>query len=149
MFLQILNPSDLDLQDFCEWLIPKIKDYANDSNHWNQELVNEWTNYFNTYDFGWSRDIANQPLVPSFAFIVDSYFSSLGVYKTGGAYFILADENRLLNYTDITIESLASMINNGTVDKKSYPYFEGVFQYFADNLQSYYGLYLDSNSQGD
>lgn len=148
MFLKILNPDDIDLQNFCDWLIPKIKDYANNQVHWNQDLVRDWMDYFNKYDFGWSRDIANQPVVPSFAFIVDSYFSNLATYKITGAYFILADENLLLNYTNITIESLASMINNGTVDKKGYPYFEDVFQYFADNLSSYYDSYTLESSQG-
>lgn len=148
MFLKILNPDEEDLTDFCNWLIPKIKEYANNQVHWNQELVNEWVSYFNEYDFGWSRDVANQPVVPSFAFIVDSYFSSLATYKTNGAYFILANENLLLNYTDIAIDSLASMINNGTVDKKGYSYFEDVFQYFADNLSSYYDSYILESSQG-
>ena len=145
MYLRILNPANLDLQEFCEWLIPKIKEYANDESNWNQALVNEWTEYFNKYDLGWSRDVANQPVIPSFAFIVDKYFSSLGIYKMNGSYYILADENILLNYTDITIESLASMINNGTVDKKGYLYFEGVFEYFANNLDNLYKLFIDSN----
>ncbi len=144
MFLQILNPDNLDLQDFCEWLIPKIKEYANDQNNWNQDLVKEWIKYFNEYDFGWQKDAANQSIVPSFAFIVDKYFSNLGIYKTNGSYYILADENILLNYTNITIESLASMINNGTVDKKGYPFFENTFEYFATNLTNYHKLYLDS-----
>ena len=149
MFLKILNPNNLDLQDFCNWLIPKIKEYANNQSHWNQELVNEWIEYFNKYDFGWSRDVANQPIIPSFAFIVDSYFSNLATYTMNGAYFILANENLLLNYTNITIDSLASMINDGTVDKKGYPYFEDVFQYFADNLPKYFDSYMLESSQGD
>ena len=149
MFLRIDNPEGLELQGFCEWLITQIQDRANDSTLWNQGLVDSWSNYFHQFDFGWPRDVANQPLVPSFALIVDSYFSSLKVYKTGGSYYILADENRLLNSTEITIDSLASMINNGTVDMKGYPFFDEIFDFFAENVGDYYSLYVDQQSAGE
>lgn len=147
MFLQILNPDNIDLQGFCNWLIPKIKEYANDQNNWDKALVEEWVKYFNLYDFGWGRDIANQPIVPSFAFIVDSYFSNQVICKTNGSYFIMGNKNTLLNYTDISIDSLAAMINDGTVDKKSYPFFEQVYEYFASRLSDYYQSYQLENKE--
>ena len=149
MFLQISNPDSLELQDFCEWLITHIQNRANDSSLWNQDRVDAWTNYLHQYDFGWSRDVLNQPIVPSFAFIVDSYFSTLKVYKAGGSYYILADENRLLNSTEITVDSLASMINNGTVDMKGYPFFDEVFSFFAEHIEDYFSLYMDQQSAGE
>lgn len=146
MFLKILNPNGLDLSDFCNYLIDEIIEYVDKSQGLDQELANAWTDYFKSTDLGWVKDVAGNSIAPTFEFIIDQYFNNLYFYETDGAYFITSDPNTLLNSTDLTIDSLATMINDGIMSMKAYPYIDQVLNYFADKLQIYFGAYLNGVS---
>lgn len=151
MFLKISNPDDLDLDGFCEALIPALRDHANNEENQNKELANVWTEYFKSHDLGWYKDIAGNPITPTFEVIVDLYFSNLIITKVSDGYMIAEDPNILLNYTDIKIDTLATMINDGVLTQKGYPYFENVFDEFAGSLQELYEAYLlsDGNASSE
>ena len=142
MFLRIENPDGLDLSDFCNYLIDLIIDYANNPNNVNTALADKWTEYFNSTDLGWVRDVSDNAISPSFYVIVNLYFDELYYYELNGAYFITSDPNQLLNSTRLTIDSLATMINDGTIGMKGYSYFDQVFNYFAGNLKSIFENYV-------
>lgn len=142
MLLEIENEDGLDLNGFCEFLIPLIQQYAEDEANWDTEQVERWNNELKVSELNWAQDARNAPIIPSVSYIINAYFDSLQYTSTGGSYLIVSNKNLLLNYTNISIDSLASRINDGILDSKGYPYFEEVFQHFADNLQTYYELYL-------
>lgn len=149
MFLKILNPDGLDLSDFCNYLIEEIVNYVDKSTGLSQETADTWTEHFKSVDLGWTKDISGNSISPTFEFIVNQYFDNLYFYETDGAYFITSDSNTLLNSTDLTIDSLATMINDGTIGMKPYPYIDQVFDYFAENLQTYFDAYLAGVSSED
>ena len=143
MFLEIENEDGLNLNGFCEFLIPVIQDYAEDEANWDMAQVEKWNGELKTSELNWARDARDAPIIPSVSYIINAYFDNLQYAKMGGSYLITSNKNVLLNYTDISIDSLASRINDGILDFKGYSYFEDVFQHFADDLQHYYEIYLE------
>lgn len=149
MFLEIENEDNLNLNGFCEYLIPLIQEYAEDEGNWDLAQIEKWDNEFKVSELSWAVDATNTPIIPSVKFIINQYFDNLTYTTTSGNYLITSNKNLLLNYTDITIDSLASRINDGILDEKGYPYFDEVFQYFADNLQEYFDDYLSTTDDED
>lgn len=149
MLLEIENEDGLDLNGFCEFLIPLIQQYAEDEANWDRAQVRRWNDELKTSELNWARDAKNAPIIPSVSYIINTYFDNLQYAKMGGSYIITSNKNILLNYTDISIDSLASRINDGVLDFKGYSYFEQVFQHFADELQGYYDLYLEDSGESE
>lgn len=149
MFLKLINPEGLDLSDFCNYLIEEIIEYVDNSSGLDQKIADTWTQHFKSVDLGWVKDISGNPIPPTFEFIISQYFDNLYFYETDGAYFITSDPNTLLNSTNISIESLATMINDGTIGMEAYPYIDQVFNYFAANMQTYFNAYLAGVSSKD
>lgn len=149
MFLKIENPDGIDLSAFCEYLIGEIVDYVDEGTDLDEDLAQNWTDYFKSTDLGWVKDELGNSIAPTFDFIMDQYFDALYFYETDGAYFITSDSNRLLNSTDLTIDSLATMINDGVIGMKAYAYIDQVFNYFAEKLQDYFNIYLLSVEEDD
>ena len=149
MFLEIINKENLKLNGFCDYLIPLIQEYAEDENNWDLDQIEKWDNELIVSQLNWAVDATNTPIVPKVKYIINQYFDNLKYTNTLGNYLITSDKNLLLNYTDITIDSLASRINDGILDEKGYPYFDEVFQYFADNLQEYFDAYLSITDNED
>ena len=149
MFLEIINEENLNLNGFCEYLIPLIQEYAEDETNWDSTQIEKWDSELRTSELSWAVDATNTPVIPSVKFIINQYFDNLTYTTTSGNYLITSNKNLLLNYTDITINSLASRINDGILDEKGYPYFDEVFQYFANNLQEYFDDYLSTTDDED
>lgn len=149
MFLEIINEENLNLSGFCEYLIPLIQEYAEDESNWDSAQIEKWDSELRTSELSWAVDATDTPIIPSVKFIINQYFDNLTYTTTSGNYLITSNKNLLLNYTDITIDSLASRINDGILDEKGYPYFDEVFQYFADNLQKYFDDYLSTTDDED
>ena len=147
MFLEIENKDNLKLDGFCEFLIPIIREYAENENNWDPDQIKKWEDEFKVSSLNWALDDSGTPIVPPVRFIINEYFDHLQYTKIESSYLITSDKNLLLNYTDITIDSLASRINYGILDSKGYSYFEDVFQHFADRLQEFFNLYLTTTDE--
>lgn len=139
MELEISNPDQLtDLDDFCPALIESMVKFATDPINQNQELVEAWNQYFRDHNLGWAEDPDGNLAVPTFQYIVYQWFSHLTWFQSGTSFYIIPDENLLLNSTEITIDSLARLINYGALDRPRYQFFEEILDFFAEQLTDLY-----------
>lgn len=139
MFLEIDNPNNLvDLGDFCDYLIEEMTEYATNKQNQDSNQVDRWNSYFEATDLGWPLNDRGQPTAPTFQYIVYQWFSHLDWYELKGNYYIVPNTELLLNSTEITIDSLAQMINYGVLGTSAYRYFEDILDYFAENLTDLY-----------
>ena len=141
MFLEVKNPEKVEkIGEFFDYLIAEMTTYATDPLHQDKGQVDIWNSYFESTDLGWPVNDSGQPTAPTFQYIVYQWFSHLDWFETKGNYYIIPNEDLLLNSTEITIDSLAQMINYGVLGTPAYRYFEDVLNHFADNLTD---LYID------
>lgn len=145
MYLKIENPDGLDLSDFLNFLIEEIKKVAINPKNYDGDLAKLWGEYFANTDLGWPKDQLNQPVAPSFRYIINEFFSNLKVLKAEGSYTICVDNTLLLGLSSVTIVNIASIINYGTLTLKAYPYFDMVFDLFAENLPQIYSTWRALN----
>lgn len=147
MFLEIINKDSLDLDKFIKWLMQDIAINAVKEENRDEALESAWQNYFNESDFGWARDSSDAPVVPSVTFIITQYFENLHAVKTDTSYIINVDPNLRLRGTDIPIDLLATLMNNGTLTEPPYPYFDFIFEAYSNNVQFLYEQWLNSNGK--
>lgn len=147
MFLEIQNVDNLDLDGFVEWIINDIRRVHVSLPSRNQKLEETWEKYFSTTDFGWATDISEKSVVPTVNFILNQFFTHQIVEKTDSGYIITVDHDLKLNNTDITIERLAATINYGVLDCPPYPYFDAVYDYYAEQLQSLFDEWALTNGK--
>lgn len=145
MYLEIKNPNNLDLKDFCIFLKDKIYDYAMDENNQDKDLIQKWDNYFKENDLGWPKDQIGNPVAPSTKFIISKWFKNLETISTNGSYFLIPSEKIMLNSMEVSVDSLASRINFGVLGVKPYNYFDKVLNEIAARLPDIYEEYLIIN----
>ena len=131
----ISNPDKLNLDAFLPWLISDMSNRALELNYRTLPLEELWYNYFKNTDFGWVRDSKGDLVVPTIEYIIYQYFSTLQIQKSGDDYKLVPDSEQVISGTDIPIEMLANIMNEGTLDIPSYPYFQFIFDLYEDNLQ--------------
>lgn len=134
MILKITHKEDKDIKDFCMWLIPYIRAYANNKLNYNMSLVNMWNEYL-------EKNIKTNTYYPTFIDVVNNYFRNLIVVEDNNSFIITTDHNKKAP-SGHSWDYFARLINFGTLDIKGYTYFEDVFQYFAERLQMYYDEWL-------
>lgn len=138
MFLRVENPSGLNLDDFINYLIKQIIVFVDNCELVNKRDEQRWNNFFEQNDIGWKKDMVGNPVSPKVSYIVDEYFKNLIVIREGQDYIITTDPMVKLNGTQLTIDMLATMINDGTLTVAPYTYFDNVFDVFAKTLQLLY-----------
>lgn len=143
MYLEIENPEEMDIAPFAEWLCERLRESAADPATHDPSLETLWSNYFEDNDLGWPRDDSDDPIAPSAGFIIDMYFNNLILQRRGQNIIITVDPTATLRGTSITIDSLAALMNYGTLLTTSYPYFDSIFEAYADNLQEYYDQWAE------
>lgn len=145
MHLEIENPEGLELDAFAAWLCQQIINSVKDPGTHDQSLEKLWDDYFQENDLGWARDETGQPIPPSTAFIIKSYFDNLVATHDGNNINITVDSAVRIRRTNLTVEALAALINYGTLLVPPYPHFDSVFDAFAANLQDYYDTWRASS----
>ena len=139
MELEVQNPNNLEnLGDFCSFLIEQMQIFVEDSSNYDQKLADVWDNYFVSTDLGWPVDSTGNPVAPTFKRIVFLWFSSLEWFEAKGNYYIIPDDELLLNSTELTVDSLARMINFGVLGAAPYKFFDNVLDFFAEHLDELY-----------
>ena len=120
MYLEIINPDNLDLDNFSTYLCAKLSVYSKDEGWFIPELSSLWDEYF-------------QEL-----YIFQAYFSNLVYIKDKKNYIIKVDKNAKIEGIDATIENLAKIVNFGTLDMPRYNIFDRLFDFTALRLPSLY-----------
>lgn len=143
MELIVGDPDNIGLYDFTDWLCDVISDFVDDNNLRIPSLEKKWDEFFEKTDMGWQKDDTGNPVPPTVSFIINQYFHNLVIKKKSSDYIITTDSNLFLTGTSLTIDELASIINNGNMGMPAYSYFNDIFQFFADNLSSFYEYFLE------
>ena len=142
MFLEIDCDDPIGAYDFAVWIVNDIREFASDNDLRNYSLEEYWDNYFQNNDFGWYRDGVGDSVVPTVNFIINAYFSNLIIIKKDKSLVITVDPNIKINQTDVPIELLATIINYGTLTETPYPYFDYVFDLYAENIDNLYSTWV-------
>lgn len=142
MFLQIENPEGMNLDNFARFVKNQIVSFANSGEYRDSRLENIWNNYFIENDWGWVKDDFGNPVPPTVEYILDTYFNNLKIHKNGQNYVITVDTTIMLHNTDFSIDTLATMINDGTLTVPAYTFIDDVFDLFADELQGLYDNWI-------
>ena len=146
MFLEIQNTDGLDdVVYFVGWLTDRITEYALNPANMTPALMKLWDDYFKENDLGWVTDSTDTPIPPSTSYIISEYFTNLVIDQPGNSFIITTDPDNMLRNTGLAIDTLAAIINNGNLSTPAYPYFDDVFNYFADNIDSYYAEWRELN----
>lgn len=128
MELRIINEENLELSGFCEWLLPKIKDYI-------VENINiRKLQKFNGVKWG---DYKINNLYP---WVIET-LNFLEIKKRQQDYIIQI--NSTAKVGDISVINLAKFINYGNLEISGYPIYDEAFNFFANNLQYYYSMYQE------
>lgn len=143
MQLEVNNPDKLELDDFIVWLMADIAKTAPDKTLRNLPLEELWYKYFSNIDLGWVKDSKDNFVIPTIEYIINTFFENLIAVKDGDDYVIKPNSEIKLNNTDIPIELLADIMNHGTLDTPSYPYFDFIFDMYSDDLQELYDIWLE------
>ena len=138
MTLEIKNPDNLDLDDFCAALIPAMQKYATDVQNQDAGLIESWNEYFRSNDLGWPVDESGNPVAPTVQYIINQWFGHMDWFSSNGAYYIIPDDKLRLNSSEITIDSLARMINYGVLGVAAYRYFDDTLDFVAEQLTDLY-----------
>lgn len=148
MELVIQNPDGVsNLKEFCERIIKSMQEYVSNSANYNKGLVKTWNDYFESTDLGWLKDETGNPVAPTFERIVDLWFSHLYPLEVKGDYYIIPDADLRLNYTELTVDSLARMINFGVVGAAPYNFFDEVLNLYADWVPGLYEEWMDPDEE--
>lgn len=138
MHLLISGNKDLVTIDFGKWLIPKIsKKLISSVNNTRLKL---WDNYFkkllsnDTSSFEKSDDITLT--------LVFSCAEKLVCVETKDGILIQIDPELKIN--NIKLSVLSKTLNFGTLTQQGYPIFTDTYEYFSENIRTFFKMYLIS-----
>lgn len=134
MQLEIENSDNIDLKDFCEYLCTKLFIYAKTYDTSNSVLSGKWDDYITTLYRGEKH--------PTVQDIFQQYFSNIIYFSIGNNYVLQCDRNVKLKGFNESVDTLARLINYGTLDMQKYPVFDNVLDYFASNLDVFYTAWM-------
>ena len=143
MNLIISNPENIDLDDFCEWLIPQIQRYliaSIDDNHlirWDYYL-NLGSTFLKTYRF--DRPVSSKEIL-----IAGSY--NLIVKKQPEQYTIELNMNTIIPNSSAKFINVISLINNGNLSMQGYNIYTQVMDYIANNIDYYFKAYTQNREE--
>lgn len=144
MKLIINNPDRLDLDEFCEWLLPKVQE---------ELLVRISPAKCQKRD----EDIANSGVVqyvgttrvvPTETLIKQAIISLKWDKLPNGTYELSISKRMMVYGSTTTIDTIARLIEYGTEKITPMPLFRPVFKTFEEMIQEWYNLYMDENYGG-
>lgn len=140
MNLVIDNPDNLDLFNFCNWLIPKIRGHI--LNSINKKLLIKWDKFLNSSNILQFNKGFNRPLSTKDLIIASLYY--LRVSKNANnSYIIEIDPNRNIPNSSAKFINIIKLIDKGNLSISPYNIITKTMNYFANNLQDYYQSYLE------
>lgn len=138
MTLTVDNPDRLDLDGFiAEKLIPEIQGvFSSMINDGKLISVNDFVN--NTLKLSPQGRWINVKDV-----LLSAIYNLVYTEMPDGSYVISIDSNQIVPDTRAKIIEVAQLVNYGNMSVPSYPIFDEVFNFFADNLNDLYIEYVE------
>ena len=138
MTLTVDNPDRLDLDGFIsERLIPEIQEvFSSMINDGKLISVNDFVN--NTLKLSPQGRWINVKDV-----LLSAIYNLVYTEMPDGSYVISIDSNQIVPDTRAKIIEVAQLVNYGNMSVPSYPIFDEVFNFFADNLNDLYIEYVE------
>lgn len=138
MTLTVDNPDGLDLDGFIsEKLIPEIQGvFPSMINDGKLISVNDFVN--NTLKLSPQGRWINVKDV-----LLSAIYNLVYTEMPDGSYVISIDSNQIVPDTRAKIIEVAQLVNYGNMSVPSYPIFDEVFNFFADNLNDLYIEYME------
>lgn len=141
MELELKNDNNLELDDFCNWLILEMRKYMSSSLDYGKLIP--FNNYINDSDINaikWNdKDKAYTISVRELTLWAFDY---MVVKKEGNDYIIKFDNNALIPDTSTKIIDIIKLINYGNLTLFAYPIFDEMTDFFALNIDSYLDKYI-------
>lgn len=138
MTLTVDNPDRLDLDGFVSGkLIPEIQEvFPSIINDGKLIAVNDFIN--NTLKLSPQGRWINVKDV-----LLSAIYNLVYTKMPNGSYVISIDSNQIVPDTRAKIIEVAQLVNYGNMSVPSYPIFDEVFRFFADNLNDLYIEYVE------
>ena len=138
MNLIINNKDNLELDIFCEILISLMQNYIQTKLDENQLI--RFDSYLNNnniiiFNNNIKRFISTKEI------LIGSVYN-LKVIRDQNKYIIELDPNVNIPNTYAKFIDIVKLINYGNLTLAAYPIYTNMMNYFADNLQDYYDIYL-------
>lgn len=128
--------------DFCKWLLPQIQEYIYAGS--DDRKLAAFDFYLNTNDIiQWQF----QPQMIRTKNILIGASYNLIIKDYSDYYEISIDPNINIPNSYAKFIDIVSLIDKGNIDIPPYPIFTDAMEYFADNLQMYYDLYIEETSK--
>ena len=132
MRLLIENPNELNLDDFCSYLIGYIAHIQLKDLNLNAKLVSKWSQYLHTVfpiDFPSNADVSFQNFIEQFL--------RNQIYTKGNGYYAI-EVNNNIKIEGIRIERVVQTVEAGALDIKGYPLFTNIYKQIAKQLPLLY-----------
>ena len=126
MRLIIDNPDNLDLKDFCLYIIEKLT-YEINYIQINNQVKDLWNNYLKLVFSDENLTLQK---------VLKLFFNNQTYYKQKNNYIITV--NNKIKIDDIPIDRIAQTIISGTLDIKGYDIFSEVYARIASQIDSLY-----------
>ena len=141
MYLHITNEAKLDLDAFCKWLIPNMKQYLQ-INIDEKKLI-RFNDYINNNIRINNLNTSGYPLNPYNILVKSADY--LVVKKLNNQYIIALDETAYIPNTQIHIIDIIKLINYGNIELVAYPIYNELMEWFADNITVLYNRYIEED----
>ena len=139
MNLVIDNPDNLDLDIFCEVLIKSMQNYL--ASEIDEDQLIRFDAFLNNNNIINYVDKSNRLLSTKAILIGSSY--NLIVVKNKTNYTIELDPNVNIPNTYAKFIDMVKLINYGNLGLPAYPIYDNMMNYFADNIEDYFKIYLE------
>ena len=134
--MNLIIESKVDITDFCEWLVVEhITPYI--ATHINQKKAQRFDDIINKYIV----TLPKRMLFTDDIILASAY--NLIVSKEDDNHIIRIDSNAFIPNTNAKFISIAELINYGNLSTQAYPIYTETFNYFADNIDKYFNMYLE------
>lgn len=129
MRLIIKNPYNIDLRDFCDYIIRLLQAYSQDTSKLSAKLITQWDDYLSVVFPEQNLKVID---------ILKQFFNHQIWSKSEDSYIIQVDKNIKITGSDLQIEKIAQTIQAGTLDIKGYDIFTQVYEEVASKMSILY-----------
>lgn len=143
MELHIELEQDLELYNFLKWLPNKMADYLIE-NIDSRKLIyfDEYINSDNIIK--WRSERLKHILTSKDILIAGTY--NLTIDHNNNSYTIRLNPNAFIPDTYAKFINIINLINYGTLTLFAYPIYDKMMEFFAENIQSFYQVYLEESN---
>lgn len=129
MRLILQNSSNIDLDNFCIYLIERLQQQAANTDY-NIRLLNLWDDYL---------QVVFPDLKLNTLQIIRLYFDNQIFKQDRDNYIITVDPN--IKISNIPLEQIAQTISQGTLDIRGYDIFSDIYNEIASNIDVIYSTW--------